>query len=248
MTTRRLELPTADGVCDADVFYPDGGGPFPGVLMFMDAFGPRVYLRGMAADLASRGYYVLLPNLFYRTRRAPVLDAVFPLAPADMPAAFKQLMPYFQNFSPEAAMRDVDACIDFLDHQSQVRKGPLGTTGYCMGGAVAIRTAARHPDRIAAAASFHAGNLATEAPNSPHRLLPQVRAELYIAHADQDTSMPPEQMQRLKDALKTAGLRHEVELYAGAKHGFTMADLPAGDPESIRRHWEKLEALLKRNL
>lgn len=248
MITRNIDIPTPDGICDAFVAYPDENRSYPGVIFCMDAIGLRPYLYEMAEKLAAQGCYVLLPNLFYRNKRSPLVNAVFPVKAEGMQDVIKQIMPFFQTFSVEKTMADIDTLIEFLGNQKQVRKSPMGITGYCLGGSIAIRSAARHPERFAAVASFHSGNLATEAPDSPHTLLPRMKAELYIAHADQDQSMPPEQIKRLKEALEATKLHYKMELYQGASHGFTMADLPAGNPDALKRHWEELFALFKRNL
>jgi carboxymethylenebutenolidase len=129
-----------------------------------------------------------------------------------------------------------------------VRPGKIGVTGYCMGGGLALKTAEHFPERIAVAASFHAGRLATDAPTSPHLLLNQVKARLYFGHADADESMPAEQIKRLETALAAAKLRYESEIYSGAVHGFTMADLPAYNEAAFNRHWEKLAELLSAEL
>ncbi len=243
-----IDIKTQDGDCDVFIAHPEGNGPYPAVLFLMDAFGLRDYLYAMAKEIASHGYYVLLPNLFYRVRRSPMVDLKFPIRPEDMPEAAKQLMPLFQSYNPEFGIRDTAVFLDFLAQQKQVLPGKIGVTGYCMGGGLAIRAAAAYPDRIAAAASFHAGNLATDTPNSPHLLLSQIKAQVYIAHADNDKNMPPEQIERLRKALDQAGLRYEAELYSGAAHGFTMADLPAYNGVALKRHWNKLFDLFNRTL
>ncbi len=194
------------------------------------------------------GQYVLLPNLFYRDHRAPVTDMKFQVRSEDMPELIKQIMPLFQSFTPELGMRDTAVFLDFLAQQKQAQPGKIGITGYCLGVGLAIRTAAHYPNRVASVASFHGGNLATDAPNSPHRLLNHVKAELYIAHADNDQSMPPEQIERLRNALEQAGVRYEVELYSSAGHGFAMADLPAYNEAALKRHWDKLFDLFERSL
>ena len=251
MKTRMIDIKTPDGACDSFIAYPDGGKQHPAVLLLMDAFGPRDYLYEMAKTIAARGYYVLLPNLFYRTRRAPVIDAQFPLRAEDMPMLIKQqLMPLFQSYTPAVqGLQDAGVFLDFLSGQKQALPGKVGLTGYCMGGSLAIRIAAQYPDSIAAATSFHAGNLATEAPDSPHLLLGKIKAKLYIAHADNDQSMPAEQIERLREALKQSGHQDDTaEIYSGAIHGFTMADLPAYNEAACKRHWEKVFELFERLL
>lgn len=152
------------------------------------------------------------------------------------------------SITPEDAVADAASWIAFLDSRDDVRDGPIGTVGYCMGAALAIRTAAAFPDRVKAAATLHGGNLATDKYTSPHLLLPKVTAEIYIAHADNDASASPEQQQRLRVALDAAGLTYEMELLEGAKHGFTMDDMPAFDEGAATRHWEKVPALFTRVL
>jgi carboxymethylenebutenolidase len=248
MKTQMMDIKTQDGNCDAFIAYPEDNGRYPAVLFFMDGFGLRDYLYEMAKTIAARGFYVFLPNMFYRIRRAPVVDMTFPVRFEDLAEVRKKLMPLFQSYKPELGMRDTAVFLDFLAQQSRVLPGPIGITGYCMGGGLAIRAAALYPDRIAAAASFHGANLATDAPDSPHRHLGQIKAELYIAHADNDTNMPPEQIERLRDALEQAGIRYEAELYSGAAHGFTMADLPAYNEAALKKHWIKLFELFDRSL
>jgi carboxymethylenebutenolidase len=246
MKTQMLDIKMQDGVCDSFIAYPDDKKQYPAVLLLMDAFGPRDYLYDMAKTIAVRGYYVLLPNLFYRTRRAPVIDAKFPLRAEQMPELIKtQLMPLFHSYTPAMqGMQDAGVFLDFLAQQKQALPGKVGLTGYCMGGSLAIRIAAQYPDRIAAVASFHGGNLATEMPESPHLLLGKIKAKLYIAHADNDQSMPPEQITRFREALDKSGHKDvEAEVYTGAAHGFTMADLPAYNEAACKRHWEKLFGL-----
>lgn len=248
MQTQHLDITTPDGNCDAYAVWPSNNGTYPAVLLLMDAFGLRSYLFEMAGRLAELGYYVLVPNLFYRLKRSPVVEAEYPLTKDRMPAAHEQLMALFKNHDPEASLRDVGAFLDFLAQQKAVRPGPVGVTGYCMGGSLAVRAAAEYPDRIASAASFHGGRLATDAPNSPHRFAKSIKAKLYIAHADQDQSMPADQIELLKKALEEAHVKFEAELYSGAPHGFTMADLPAYNEPALKRHWNKLSALFAETL
>jgi carboxymethylenebutenolidase len=243
-----MEIKTKDGVCDAFVAYPGGEGPFPAVLFYMDAFGLRPNLREMAQRLAKLGYYVLLPNLFYRARRAPVVDAHFPLKKEDVPAVFEKLRPVLSHYNPELAMRDAKAFFDFLAKQKEVRPGPIGITGYCMGGTISIRTAAAFPDRVAVAASFHAGRLVTEDSDSPHHGLGKIKAEIYVAHADNDQSMTPGQIERFGEAMKEAKVHGHATLYKGAAHGFAMADLPVYNAEASDKHWRMLYDLLARGL
>jgi carboxymethylenebutenolidase len=234
------KIPTADGVCDAFIAHPDDGKKHPGVILYMDAFGVRPYLCQMAERLAAHGYYVVTPNLFYRTRPAPVFDLSFPLTMEDMPQARSQIMAEHAKFKVEDGVADAGALLQFLSRQALAREGKYGVVGYCMGGGLALRVAIQYPNQIGAVAGFHAGRLATEAEDSPHRQVNRVKAALYFAHAENDSSMPQEQIQVFEKALKDAGLSYRSEVYPGAQHGFTMLDLPAGNKEATERHWENL--------
>jgi carboxymethylenebutenolidase len=240
-----VDVRTADGVCDAYLAFPEQGGPHPGVVLCMDAFGLRDYLREMTEELAGHGFVVLTPNLFYRTGRTPVLDIRFPVKPEEFTAAFPKIMPLLQGYEPELAMRDMSAFLDYLLGLKQVSGRGIGLTGYCMGGRIALRAAARYPDRVGAVASFHAGRMVSDAPDSPHLELGNIRAPTYMAHADQDASMPPEQIAAVEKALKDGKVPYRAELYRGALHGFTMRDLPAYNAEAVERHWERLLGLFK---
>jgi carboxymethylenebutenolidase len=225
-----IEIQAADGVAEAYLATPEGEGPFPAVLLYMDAYGLRPQIERMADRLAAEGYAVLAPNVFYRDHEAE-------LGTSD----FGVLREYMKALTPDAVERDARAYLDFLSPGR-----PVGVTGYCMGGRLALVTAGRLPARVAAAASFHAGNLVTDAPESPHRVFGDIRAEVYVAHADEDRSMPPEQQQRVEAEL--AGATHRAELYEGARHGFTMADLEVYDEQADERHWRELLGLLGRTI
>ena len=247
MKTKTVNIKTADGICDAYVAHPDQ--PAPGVLLLMDIFGVRPYLREMTEHLASHGYYVVTPNLFYRDKHAPLVpDSLFPLAPDQFTAVMQQLRSYMQKFTPEKSVEDLQAIVDFLKTEKEVRPGKVGVTGYCLGGGVAIRAASKIPNLFSAVASFHAARLATDAPNSPHLQIGKIKAELYVGHADNDEGMPPEQQELLRQALIAGHVRFEAELYPGAAHGFTMKDLPRYNQQATEKHWQKLLALFKRNL
>ena len=248
VSTSTLDLPTPDGVADALLVAPVEGGPHPGVLVYMDAFGLRPRLEEMAARIAAEGYAVLVPNVFYRSGRAPVVDLGDLSLPENRATIFEKLRPLMAALTPEVAMRDAAAYLDFLASDDRVAPGPVATLGYCMGGALALRTAALAPDRVAACASFHAGRLATDAPDSPHLSFGSIRGEVYIAHADHDGSMPPEQQALVERTLTDAGVTHRTELYDGAVHGFTMADTAAYDAAATDRHWDNLLPLLHRRL
>ncbi|MFC9130399.1 dienelactone hydrolase family protein [Streptomyces sp. NPDC057099] len=242
------DIATRDGTADAYLAHPDGGGPFPAVLLYMDAFGLRPQLKKMADRLASAGYTVLVPNVFYRHGRAPVIDLPDFVDPGERPELFERLGPIIQSLTPEATMRDADAYLAWLSECPMVKGGPVGVTGYCMGAGLALRTAGTYPDRVAAAAGFHGANLASTAADSPHLLAARIKAELYFGHADQDRALPPEQIERLNGVLAAAGVHHRCEVYAGAHHGFTQADTAAYDLAAAERHWAALLDLFARTL
>ncbi|MEU1462246.1 dienelactone hydrolase family protein [Streptomyces sp. NPDC005727] len=241
-----VDIPTADGVADAYLAHPADGRPRPGVLFYQDAYGLRPQLRSMADRLAGAGYTVLVPNVFYRHGRTPIGEVPEFIDTAADPTIWQRIGPVMASLTPDRTRRDADAYLDWLAGSPLVADGPVALTGYCMGARLVLRTAATHPDRVVAAAGFHGGRLATDAPDSPHLGAGNITAELYFGHADQDRSMPEEQIRRLTDALTAAGVRHTSEVYPGAGHGYTQADTTAYDREADERHWAALLALLER--
>lgn len=243
-----VDIPTADGTADAYLVHPNDDSRHPGVLLYMDAFGLRPHLKQIADRLASVGYTVLVPNVFYRHGRTPVVDLPEFIDPSARPELFEKIGPMLQSLTPDKAKRDADAYLRWLADCPQAADGPVGITGYCMGAVLALRTAGSHPDRVAAAAGFHGGNLATEDESSPHLVADRVQAELYFGHADQDHALPPEQIGRLDKALTDAGVRFRAEVYTGAHHGYTQADTASYNAEAAERHWRALLDLFNRNL
>ncbi|MEU5275373.1 dienelactone hydrolase family protein [Streptomyces asoensis] len=243
-----VDITTEDGVADAYLAHPGDGAPRPGVLLYQDAFGLRPHLRAMADRLAAAGYAVLVPNLFYRHGRAPLMELPEFIDPAARSEIFETLYPYVLGLTPELIVRDSDAYLRFMRESPLVADGPFGVTGYCMGARLTLPTAAAHPDRIAAVAGFHGSRLVTDAPDSPHLAAGRIRAEVYFGHADNDHGLPPEQIERFEEALTAAGVRHTCEVYTGSEHGFTQADTSAYDEKGAERHWAALLDLLKRTL
>jgi carboxymethylenebutenolidase len=158
------------------------------------------------------------------------------------------LRPKMTALTPDVVNADAGAWLGFVRGRPEVSDGPVGTVGYCMGGRMALRMAGTTPGAVAAAASFHGGNLVTDEPDSPHLAAVQAQGELYVGHADNDGSMPPEQMARLTQVLAEAHVRHTAELYVGAAHGWTQADTHAYDEASSERHWIRLLELFGRVL
>ncbi|MFJ8313011.1 MULTISPECIES: dienelactone hydrolase family protein [unclassified Streptomyces] len=246
MPIKTLQIPTTDGQADAFAAFPDRGERHPGVLLYMDIFGVRPELEEKARELAEHGYYVLVPNLFYRHGPAPVIELPEHIGEETRPALVTQLMPLVKAHTTERALRDADAYLRFLTTQPEVSAGPVAVIGYCMGGVLAMRTAAAHPDQVAAVAGFHPGNLVTDAPDSPHRLVPKLTAQVHLGHAEND--MSPEAIRELDQALDATGVGHTSEVYPGALHGFTMSDTDAFNPSALQRHWDRLLPLLDRTL
>jgi carboxymethylenebutenolidase len=237
-----VDIGARDGVADAYLVKPDGE-PSGGVLFIMDAFGLRPTIYEMADRIAADGYVVLAPNVFYRAGRAPVFELPDLSDPDRRMSFFQSLRPLMEALTPDRLAGDGAAYLDYLAQAGA--SGPVAITGYCMGARVGWRIAAAHPDRVAALGGFHAGGLVTDAPDSPHLSASELRAELYLGFADQDPSMTAEQVETLRQALDEAGVRHRVEVYEGAQHGYTMADTPAYDEAARERHFRELAALLR---
>lgn len=241
MPREEIVIQTADGDCRTWVFTADGGaGPWPAVIFYMDGFGIRPGLFEMGQRLADAGFVVLLPDLFYRAGSYEPLDVKAVFASGDVRAALGPLMSSTDNLR---ASQDTAAFLDYLDSRGDVAGRKIGTTGYCMGGGISLTAAATHPDRIAAAASFHGGSLATDSELSPHRLAGNITARVYVAAADNDGSYPPEMAARLCEALMASSVDHRHDLYVGAAHGWTMSDFPVYDHAAAERHWTELIGL-----
>ena len=236
----KIEIKTTDGTCPAYVYRPDGGGPWPAVLVFMDGLGIRPAMLEVGERLATHGYFVLLPDVYYRSGPYPPMNphTVF----AD-PEQRKVLMEKFMSLAtPANVMSDTKAFLDYLAAQRDVKAGGIGTTGYCMGGLMSLTAAGTYPDRIVASASYHGGRLATDAPDSPHRLAPKIKGRVYIAGAIEDQSFPDDMKARLEQALTEARVDHTIETYP-AKHGWVLRDTPVYDAAAAERHWRTLVAL-----
>lgn len=246
MTHEQVSIHTRDGDCPAHVFTPGAEGRYPAVIFYMDGLGVRQTLFEMSQRLAVHGYVVLLPDLFYRAGPYAPLDPREVFASGDVRGALGHLFASTDN--RRGGAEDTEAFIGYLDTRTDVAGPSIGTTGYCMGGAVSLTAAGTYPDRIAAAASFHGGNLATDSELSPHLLAPQITGQVYVAGADNDNSYPPEMAARLEAALTDGGVEHRCETYPGAAHGWTMADFPVYNEPAAERHWRELLGLFKNTL
>ncbi|MFJ9808996.1 dienelactone hydrolase family protein [Streptomyces sp. NPDC101158] len=239
MPSKLLRIPTADGSADAFAAFPDRGAQHPGILMYADGFGVRPVLRDMARELAEHGYYVLVPNFFYRHGPAPVVELPAHIGEEARPAIFAEVMPLIEAHTAERAARDADAYLGFLVAQPEVSAGPVAVTGYCIGGLLAMRAAAAHPDQVAAVAAFH-GPVDADGPD----LFSTLTAQVHLGHAAGD--MTAEALSELDHALDVAGVTYTSEIYPDTTHGFTMSDTDAFSPSGLQRHWDRLLSLLDR--
>lgn len=245
-----VSIPMPNGHCDAFFVHPSSGKA-PGVLVWTDIFGLRPAFRELGQHLAQQGYAVLVPNPFYRTGKAPIIEDV---STFNFQTDRSRLTPFTAPLSdPQAVESDAAAYLSFLDAQPAVdRSRRLGVQGYCFGGPLMLRTAAQVPQRVGAGASFHGGGLVTDAPDSPHLLAPRIKARLYIAVAGSDDQRQPQAKDTLRSAFAAARVPAEIEVYTRAAHGWCVPDMPRqanGEPtydaEEARRAWQKLLALYR---
>ena len=243
-----VTVKTPDGACDAAFIHP-AAGAYPGVIIWPDALGLRPAMRDMAKRLAADGYSVLVPNPFYRVSKAPQFATAANLDFKN-PDTMVKIRPLMSSVTAAgAAEKDAIAYVAFLDAQPQVdTTKKIGTQGYCMGGALVVRTAATVPERIGAGASFHGGGLVTDKPDSPHLLAPKIKARMYFGVAANDDRRQPEAKDKLKESFARAGVPAEVDVYP-AKHGWCVPDMPVEDGAPLydnvqaERAWSKLVAL-----
>jgi carboxymethylenebutenolidase len=240
-----VEVKTPDGTADAYFVHPTAG-KHPGMLIWPDIFGLRPAFRDMATRLAESGYSVLVINPFYRTQKAPTA----PEHPDfNEPATRQSLMALAGSLNPTTAVTDAKAFVAFLDSQSSVdKKRKIGTTGYCMGGPFVLRTAATFPDRVGAGATFHGGGLVTDKPDSPHLLIPSMKAHFLIAIAENDDKKQPEAKDVLRDSFAKAKLPAEIEVYAGTMHGWCPPDSQVYNHDQAEKAWSRLLVLLHGSL
>jgi carboxymethylenebutenolidase len=241
----KVEIKTPDGVCDAYFVHP-AKGKHPAVLIWPDIFGLRTSFRNMGKRLAESGYSVLVVNPFYRKAKAPVVPEG---ASFQDTAVRTKLFEMMGSLTAETNVIDAKACIAFLDAQASVdKKRKMATTGYCMGGPLTMRMAAAFPDRVGAAASFHGGSLVTDKPDSPHLLVPKMKAQYLFAIAENDDQQQPAAKDALREAFAKAKLFAEVEVYAGAKHGWCPPDSAAYNHDQAEKAWSRMLELFKKAL
>lgn len=244
MFEHEIRVATADGEMTVFVAHPDGDGPFPVAVLYMDGVGYREQVKQNARRFAAGGYYVVAPDLFYRSGEKLSFD----FTRVGDEEYRKQLMEVVARVTPDAAMRDTRTLLDAIADDPAASDGPKVCVGYCMGARIALRLAATLPDEIVAAAGIHPGALVTDQPDSPHNDVVSVAGELYFAFAESDQSATPESVERFRDELAAHGVNGVVERLPGTSHGFAMADLPVHDRDAAERHFEQTLELWRRNL
>ena len=242
MIERHLDIPTADGAMNSFIVHPEEDGPHPVVFFYMDAPGKREELHDMARRLASVGYYVVLPNLYYRRVREFELTE-------RTPAGMAPMFEHMNSLTNAMVVRDTEAMLRFVDAQAEANAGRIGAVGYCMSGPFVMAAAATFPERIHAIAAVHPAKMVTEDEDSPHRLAKRVQCESYFACAETDIWAPPETVATLQSALDAGGTPYRLEWYPGAQHGFVFPRREGVyHRESAERHWERLFRLFDRQL
>jgi carboxymethylenebutenolidase len=244
MIERQIEIATADGRMNTFICHPERNSPHPAILFFMDAPGIREELRDMARRLGTVGYYVMLPNMYYRSGVEELGSVVGEANVATRQKAL-QLM---TTINIPMVMQDADALLAFAAKDPAASKGPMGCVGYCMSGQYAMNAAVRHKDRFRAAASIYGVALVTDKSDSPHRIGQQTDARLYFGCAENDHYAPLEMIAALRAELAAHGGNAEVEIYPGAQHGFAFPSRPMYDKPSAERHWERLFTLFGETL
>jgi carboxymethylenebutenolidase len=237
-----VEVKTPSGTCDAALVHPKGQGRWPAAILFVDAFGLRPTMRDMAKRLAKDGYTVLVPNPYYRSTKAPGLPPGFDFG---NPADRQKLAELRAPLTADAVTQDALAYTAFLDANAPVKtSAKMGVFGYCMGGPMTMRAAAALPKRVGAGASFHGGGLVTDKPDSPHLLVPKIKAQYYFGIAANDDASDPTAKTKLKNAFAAADLSAKIEVYDGCMHGWCVKDMPHA--AQAERAWNELVVLFKR--
>ena len=244
MLERQIDIPTPHGATTTFIVHPERGGPHPPILFFMDAPAIREELRDMARRFGTSGYYVMLPNLYYRSG---VME-LGPINPDPNSPERKRMFELMSSLNIPLVMEDTKGLLAYADGQSAARKDIVGSVGYCMSGRYAINAATQFPGRVRAAASIYGVQLATDQPDSPHLAGQKTRAELYFGCAENDIYAPMETVEKVKQSMKADGAHAEVEIYPGTHHGFAFPKRPVYDRDAAERHWERLLALYRRNL
>jgi carboxymethylenebutenolidase len=245
MIEKQVDVPTKGGRMDTFICHPERHGPWPGIVFYMDAPGIREELRDMARRLATAGYYVLLPNLYYRAGRGTALDQS---ALAEGSLERERMWTLLRSLGNELVADDTQSLLAFIDRQSEVKKSPLGCVGYCMSGPFVFTVAGRFSERFAATASIYGAGLMTDRPDSPHLLAPRIKGEIYFACAEIDKYAPLPLIGKLKSELERAGTNFEIEIFPGTEHGFAFPQRHCYHKAAAETHWERLFDLFGRRL
>ena len=245
MKEAQVNVPTRAGSADTFICHPERGGPFPGVIFYMDAPGIREELYDMARRIASVGYYVMLPNLYYRHGHGTTCG---PNCTQEGHADFQQMIGLMTSVTNAMIAEDTQGFLAHLDAQAAVRKGPLGAVGYCMSGPFAVTAGANYPEHFAAVASFHGVPMVTDQPDSPHRTVGRMKAEAYFGFGEVDPLTPKKDVDAFREAVSKTTLKQELEVYPGASHGFVFPQRAFYHKPSAERHWERLFALFRRTI
>jgi carboxymethylenebutenolidase len=244
MIESTVEITSRNGAINSFAVCPDGPGPYPGIVLYMDAPGMREELDNLARRIAKHGYFVLLPDLYYRLGYLR-----FNMARTPRPDGFMQTMFAAMNsLTNELVAQDTAAFIGWLDAQDQVAPGPLGCIGYCMSGKFIATVAARYANRYVASASLYGVGIVTSGEDSPHKLVPKIKGEIYFGFAEHDEHVPAEVIPTLTDALKTAKTRHTIEVLPGTRHGYQFPEREIYDTDAAEHSWAKIFAMWDRNL
>ena len=247
MNEQELRVRTADGEMRTFTAHPDGAGPFPLAVLYMDGVGYREQVKENARRFAAGGYYVVAPDLYYRAGEL-TFDPKALMGENPDPALRERMMKAATSVSPARAVDDTRAALKAVGEDSAAAKGPLVCVGYCMGARMALHAAAAMPGEVVAAAGIHPGGLVNDTPESPHHELRKVRGEVYFAFAEIDRTATPENIEQFRREMEARGVRGDVERIPGATHGFAMADLPVYDQVAAERHFAKVLDLWDRNV
>ena len=245
MIEKQVDIPTKAGSMDTFICHPERRGPWPGIIFYMDAPGIREELRDMARRLATVGYYVLLPNLYYRAGRGTALDTS---ALSEGSPERERMWSLMKSIGNESVAGDTQFLLSFIDRQTGVKKSALGCVGYCMSGPFVFTIAGCFADRFAAAASIYGAGLLTDRPDSPHLLAPRIKGEIYFACAETDKYAPLPLIGELKSVLERAGTNFEIEIFPGTEHGFAFPQRHCYHKAAAETHWERLFDLFGRRL
>ncbi len=245
MIEKHVDIATKDGTADTFVCHPERGGPYPAIIFYMDAPGIREELYDMVRRMASVGYHVILPNLFYRSGRGALLTAE---ATVPESAEQKKMFGLMARISNSLIAEDTAGFLAFLDAQPEVKKGPLGSVGYCMSGPYAMVAAASFPERFGAAASLHGVPFITDLPDSAHLMMGRIKAEAYFGFGCVDFLTPQKDIDAFAAVLKKTSLKYELEMYDNCNHGYVFPQRAFYNKTAAERHWERLFALYRRNI